>query len=67
MGIIGHEYPDDMAFNHRPLLDNEVYSAEPGIYVYGLGGFRLDDSVVTGATPELLTKTPRTLAHATID
>ena len=67
MGIIGHEYPDDMAFNHRALLDNEVYSAEPGLYVYGLGGFRLDDSVVTGATPELLTTTPRTLAYATID
>lgn len=66
MGIIGHEYPDDMAFNHRALLDNEVYSAEPGIYVYGLGGFRLDDSVVTGATPELLTRTPRGLADATI-
>ncbi|AJF00701.1 M24 family metallopeptidase [Pandoraea apista] len=67
MGIIGHEYPDDMAFNHRPLLANEVYSAEPGIYVYGLGGFRLDDSVVTGDTPVMLTNTPRTLAHATID
>lgn len=67
MGIIGHEYPDDMAFNHRPLLANEVYSAEPGIYVYGLGGFRLDDSVVTGATPDMLTNTPRSLAHATID
>lgn len=37
MGIIGHEYPEDMAFNHRALLANEVYSAEPGIYVYGLG------------------------------
>jgi Xaa-Pro aminopeptidase len=67
MGIIGHEYPEDMAFNHRPLLANEVYSAEPGIYVYGLGGFRLDDSVVVGDTPDVLTKTPKTLAYATID
>lgn len=66
MGIMGHEYPDDMAFNHRPLLANEVYSAEPGLYVYGLGGFRLDDSVVVGDTPQLLTQTPRTLAFATI-
>lgn len=59
MGIIGHEYPEDMAFNHRALLANEVYSAEPGIYVYGLGGFRLDDSVVVGDKPEILTKSPR--------
>jgi Xaa-Pro aminopeptidase len=67
MGIIGHEYPEDMAFNHRPLLTDEVYSAEPGIYAYGLGGFRLDDSVVVGPVPEVLTQTPKTLAYATID
>jgi Xaa-Pro aminopeptidase len=67
MGIIGHEYPEDMAFNHRALLSDEVYSAEPGVYVYGLGGFRLDDSVVVGAEPEVLTKTPKTLAYASID
>lgn len=59
MGLLGHEYPHDMAFNHRPLLDNEVYSAEPGIYVYGLGGFRMDDTVVVGRQPEILTKAPR--------
>ncbi|MEZ0606580.1 M24 family metallopeptidase [Paraburkholderia sp. IW21] len=66
MGIIGHEYPEDMAFNHRPLVANEVYSAEPGIYVYGLGGFRLDDSVVVGAPPEVMTRTPKTLEYATV-
>jgi Xaa-Pro aminopeptidase len=61
MGILGHEYPDDMAFNHRALLKDEVYSAEPGIYVYGLGGFRLDDTVVVGDKPEILTKTSRAI------
>ena len=50
--------PEDMAFNQRPLLDNEVYSAEPGIYAYGIGGFRLDDTVVVGSTPRVLTRTP---------
>ncbi|RJF90236.1 aminopeptidase P family protein [Sphingomonas cavernae] len=59
MGILGHEFPDDMAFNERPLLTNEVYSAEPGIYVYGLGGFRLDDTVVVGPEPRILTKASR--------
>lgn len=66
IGIVHHEYPEDMAFNHRPLLDNEVYSAEPGVYAYGVGGFRLDDTVVVGAIPRVLTKTPKTLEYATV-
>jgi Xaa-Pro aminopeptidase len=48
------------------LLDNEVYSAEPGIYAYGIGGFRLDDTVVVGSTPRVLTRTPKTLEYATV-
>ena len=40
-----------MAFCHRPLEDNEVYSVEPGLYVYGIGGFRIDDTVVVGREP----------------
>jgi Xaa-Pro aminopeptidase len=61
MGILGHEYPEDMAFNNRALLENEVYSAEPGIYIYGLGGFRMDDTVVVGRSPEILTKAPKNI------
>lgn len=67
IGVQHHEFPEDMAFNQRPLQDNEVYSAEPGLYAWGLGGFRLDDTVVVGATPRVLTHTPKTLAWATID
>lgn len=67
IGVIHHEYPEDMAFSFRPLLDNEVYSAEPGLYVYGIGGFRIDDTVVVGPQPRRLTHTPRTLAYATVD
>lgn len=67
IGVIHHEYPEDMAFSFRPLLDNEVYSAEPGLYVFGLGGFRLDDTVVVGQHPRTLTHTLRTLDYATID
>lgn len=66
IGILHHEYPEDMAFAFRPLLDNEVYSAEPGLYVYGVGGFRLDDTVVVGPEPRVLTRTPRTLEYATV-
>jgi len=66
MGVQGHEYPDDMAFCYRPLIAGEVFSVEPGIYVYGLGGFRLDDSVVIGAKPETLTNAPRDIKTNTI-
>jgi Xaa-Pro aminopeptidase len=66
MGVQGHEYPDDMPFCHRPLIAGEVFSVEPGIYVYGLGGFRLDDTVVIGAAPEVITKAPRDLMSNTI-
>ena len=66
MGTLGHEFPEDMAFNTRPLMEREVYSAEPGIYQWGLGGFRHDDTVVVGATPEVLTKAPKDLASQTI-
>jgi Xaa-Pro aminopeptidase len=62
MGIAGHEFPEDMPFNYRPLLENEVYSCEPGIYIYGVGGFRQDDTVVVGKErPEVLTKRSKRL------
>ncbi|MDA8051342.1 MAG: M24 family metallopeptidase [Rhodospirillales bacterium] len=66
MGTLGHEFPEDMAFNHRPLLEREVYSAEPGLYVFGLGGFRHDDTVVVGTTPDVLTRAPKDLKSQTI-
>jgi Xaa-Pro aminopeptidase len=55
-----------MAFCYRPLLKGEVFSVEPGIYVYGLGGFRIDDSVVIGEKPETLTNAPRDIKTNTI-
>ncbi len=66
IGLLGHEFPEDMAFNDRLLEAAEVYSAEPGIYVYGLGGFRVDDTVVVGDMPEVLTKAPKDLASITL-
>jgi Xaa-Pro aminopeptidase len=66
MGTLGHEFPEDMAFNTRALIANEVYSAEPGLYEWGLGGFRLDDSVVVGETPEVLTRAQKDLKSQTI-
>jgi Xaa-Pro aminopeptidase len=62
IGIAGHEFPDDMPFLHRPFREREVFSAEPGIYIYGLGGFRHDDTVIVGKDrPEVLTKRSKRL------
>ena len=66
IGLKGHEFPDDIAFNHRPLRENEVYTIEPGIYVYGLGGFRIDDTVIVSETPEVITQTPTDIDSATV-
>jgi Xaa-Pro aminopeptidase len=52
---------------HRPFKEREVFSAEPGIYIYGLGGFRHDDSVVVGADkPEVLTKRSKRIEDQTV-
>ena len=66
IGIAGHEFPDDMAFNPRPLRAGEVYSAEPGIYIFGLGGFRHDDTVIVGDRPEVVTRAPKDLEAQTV-
>ncbi len=67
IGLAGHEYPDDIAFNHRPLLEHEVFSCEPGIYLYGIGGFRHDDTVIVKkGGPEITTKFPRDLESQTV-
>ncbi len=66
IGLRGHDLPEDMAFNERPLRAGEVYTIEPGIYLWGVGGFRVDDTVVVGDPPEVLTTTTRDLLGVTL-
>jgi Xaa-Pro aminopeptidase len=66
IGLRGHDLPEDMAFNERPLREGEVYTIEPGIYLWGVGGFRIDDTVVVADPPERLTTTPRDLEGVTL-
>jgi Xaa-Pro aminopeptidase len=65
-GVTAHDFPHDTPVETRPLLANELYSVEPGIYLPGIGGFRHDDSVVVGDEPEVLTTTPRDLEAQTL-
>jgi len=66
LGLGGHDYPVDMAFNIEPLLDRMCFSIEPGLYQYDLGGFRHDDTVVVGSKPRLLTRTAKDLRSQTV-
>jgi len=67
IGVATHEFPEDMAFNPRPLLPGEVIVVEPGIYVRGLGGFRYVDVVpISDPASAPLTRAPRDRAAMTI-
>jgi Xaa-Pro aminopeptidase len=67
IGLAGHEHPDDIAFSYRSLVENEVWSCEPGIYLYGVGGFRHDDTVIVKkGQAEITTKYPRDLESQTV-
>lgn len=68
IGIAGHEFPEDMPFLHRPFMEREVYSSEPGIYIWGVGGFRQDDTVIVGKdAPEIITKRSMKLEDQIVD
>ena len=53
-----------MRFADYPLKleKNMVFTVEPGVYIPGFGGVRIeDDVVVTAGRPRLLTEAPREL------
>lgn len=56
MGMDGHEWPYLVRGNKLPLAPGMVFSDEPGIYIPGEFGIRLeDDMVITESGAELLT------------
>jgi Xaa-Pro aminopeptidase/Xaa-Pro dipeptidase len=62
VGVTLHDFPEDLPFNDRPLVENEVLAIEPGAYIGGLGGFRFADTVVVRpAGAEHLTRFPKDL------
>jgi len=63
IGLEEHEDPYIVEGNHRPLEAGHAYSVEPGIYVPGKWGMRLEDIVVaTDAGPRRLNNSDHTLA-----
>jgi Xaa-Pro aminopeptidase len=63
IGVEAHEDPYVVAGNDLPLEQGHAFSIEPGIYLPGRFGLRLEDIVVaTAAGPERLNEAPRDLA-----
>lgn len=62
LGISVHEYPSLTETNQLKLQEGMVFTIEPGIYVPGVAGVRIEDDVyVTANGTEILTKYPKTL------
>ena len=62
IGLEGHEEPYLVAGNDEPLRAGFAFSIEPGIYLAGRFGVRIEDIVVcTDTGPDVLNETPRNL------
>ena len=62
LGILIHEAPNANTRNDQPMPAGAVVSAEPGIYLPGKFGVRIEDvTVITETGCEVLTKRPKNL------
>ncbi len=60
IGLSGHEPPSITHTNETPLEERMAFSVEPGVYLAGEFGVRLEEIVVvTRSAPEILSRLPR--------
>jgi Xaa-Pro aminopeptidase len=68
IGVVMHDFPEDVPFERRPLVEHETYVIEPGLYVSGVGAFRFADAIVVGASEaERLTRCRNTRSTQTLN
>ena len=64
LGLEDHETPYIFANNDQVLLPGMTYTVEPGIYLQGVGGVKIEDhSLVTAGGTESLSDFPRELMN----
>ncbi|MFN8375737.1 MAG: Xaa-Pro peptidase family protein [Anaerolineae bacterium] len=64
LGIEGHELPQISDTNDALLVPGNVFTVEPGIYIPGLGGVRIEDNVhITATGADVLTSYPKSLTR----
>ena len=62
MGLEIHEDPRLSITGERVMENGMVVTVEPGIYIEGLGGVRIEDMIVINDNqPLILTKAPKEL------
>jgi Xaa-Pro aminopeptidase len=62
VGLQVHESPRITWTNNEKIRKHMVFTVEPGVYVPGLGGVRIEDVIVTGEKKaHVLTSLPKTL------
>ena len=62
LGIDIHEAPNAAPGNDKPMPDGAVISAEPGIYLPGKFGVRIEDVMILRADgAQVITKAPKAL------
>lgn len=68
IGLDIHELPRLSILDETPLQAGMVVTVEPGVYVPGWGGIRIEDDVlVTPRGHEVLTSYPKSLAEMVVD
>ncbi len=67
IGVVMHDFPHNLPFEQRSLVEGETYVVEPGLYLPEIGGFRFADALVVGtADAEQLTRCSKDRPSQTI-